>query len=297
MLFETILLPGVIVPMVAAAALFGLVHVLVRRRERDGRGAGLAVATAFFSAHVAISGWPRWPPVEASQRLLFVVAVVAAAAWLFALWRGRALPAVVRGIVLAGLLGLLLQSQVEHRWSGVEAAAWLLGLLLAALAFDWALGRNLDSAVQGSAGVVAASVRLAVVGGSALALGLGESARLAQLAGALAGAMLAVEIVARLLGRRAWHGSDGLVLTSAGFGLLAIGYFYAQLGALPAILLLAAFLLLGLPPSSIWARLAPLVPLAIALGILIAAALAEEDDPYADYGALGPAPSVAYDRA
>lgn len=294
MLLETFLFPGVIVPAVAAAVVFGLTHVTVRARARGRHGGGgLAVAIAFFAAAVAMTGWPRFPPVEATQRLLFVVVSVGLLAWLFALWRGRQLPWIVRAVLVAAMLGLLLESQVVHRWSTIQSALWLLGLSILGLVLDAALARGLRADETGRptwrwSGLVAAGVPMALVGGTAVALGLAESARLAQLTGAVACAMLAVEVLGRLLGRRPWNAGDHLPMAVAIFGLLLIGFFYAQLDLLPAILLVAAFVLLTLPARSSWARLLPLVPFAIALGILIAGALNKEEDPYDYYGAIDP---------
>lgn len=300
MLLETFLFPGVIVPAVVAAVVFGLIHACTRSRDHGAHGGGgLAVAAAFIAASVAMTGWPRFPPVEASQRLLFVVAILALLTWLLALLRGRQLPWIVRALAIAAMLGLLLQSQVVHRWSTITSAIWLLGLLILGLAVDTALARGLrttetDRPSWRWSDLVASGVPMALVGGTAVALGLAESARLAQLTGALACAMLAVEVIGRVLGRRPWHTGDSLGMTAAIFGLLIIGFFYAQLDTLPAILLALAFLALALPSLSTWARLVPLVPFAIALGILIVGALNKEDDPYDYYGAIDlPCPPAA----
>ncbi len=217
-------------------------------------------------------------------------------AWLFALWRDRELPWIARAILLASTLGLLLQSQVVHRWNTMTSALWLLGLLVLGLVFDAAFGRGLRTALENRPtwrfdDLVASGVPMALVGGSAVALGLAASARLAQLAGAIACAMLTVEVIGRMLGRRPWRPGDQTALSLTVFGLLIISFFYAQLDVLPALLLVAAFLLLALPAHSVWTRLLPLLPFAIALGILIAAALGKEEDPYDYYGSLN-APGV-----
>lgn len=296
MLFRNLLLPGVVLPSVAAAVVFLLTVWLGQRRSEREPGSGPAVAAAFLSAFVAMTGWPRWPPVGSSQKLFYLVALAAIAGLVTARLRRRWQAWLVRGAFTAFLLVLLLEAPIENTWSRAQAFLWLAGLFVAGMAFVGAWSVSLGHAGKpGPAkdgGLWSAAVRLALVGGGAVILGLSESARLAQLAGAVACGALVVEVLARLLRRRPWQPYDALTLSAAFFGLLVIGYFYAALKPLPAILLLIAVLLLALPARSKWARLAPLLPLAIALGLVIAAAMSKPEDPYDDYSELSAPPAA-----
>jgi|GEM_PF-1916433 len=285
MLFRTLILPGVLLPALFAALAYGFSTSLARRSRATSGAGALALAAAFLTTFVALTGWPRWPPVEATQRLFFVVALAALIVWGFAL-RGRArLPWLLHAGLVALVLGLVLESQIENRWSVLQSIGWLVALLVLAMVVDWALVISFrgDGIRDGLLGIL---VRLAVVGGSAGVLGLSQSARLAQIAGGLACGMTVVEIAGWFERRRPWQPADAAVLNSALVGLLLAGYFYAGLTPLTAGLVLLAFLLLALPQERWWARLAPLLPLALALGIVVAAFLTEEDDPYGDYSAL-----------
>jgi len=280
MLFRNLILPGVVVPAVVAAV--GVSIAAWARRRPAPLAAGPAVAAAFLAAFVAITGWPRWLPVEASQRLFFLIAVAALLGLAWTWIRPAAVAWIVRAVAVGVPLVLLLRAPLEHRWSTGQAALWLGGLLAAGLALLRALEARFDPD-RSAPSLVAAAVLPALLGGTAVVLGLSASARLAQLAGALAVAVAVVELVAKVLGRRPWIRGDALPVAVGVLGLLLIGYFYAQVEALPALLLLAAYLLLALPGDAWWRRLVPLLPLAVALGLVIAAELQKEEDPYGDY--------------
>lgn len=218
MLFKSFVLPGVLVP-AAAAALAYLAVAWIRKNESSSRGgASLALAAAFLSAFVAMTGWPRLPPVGSTEWLFFLV-VLAGIVGLEAGWRGRdRLPWVVRGVLLGFLLATMLQSKLTNAWSPLESALWLVGLFAAGMALAWALDAHLR--LDGERGDLRlALVRLALLGGTALVLGLSGSARLAQLAGALACGVFVVEVLARVLKRRPWLGGDAAVVSTAVSGL------------------------------------------------------------------------------
>ena len=77
MLIKSFLLPGVVVPTLCAAVALAASAWWGRSgRSSALSGGSLAVGAAFLSAYVAITGWPRFPPVESTQRLFFWVAVL-----------------------------------------------------------------------------------------------------------------------------------------------------------------------------------------------------------------------------
>ncbi len=181
------------------------------------------------------------------------------------------------------VLGWVLESLWRHSWTTSQSVIWLSGLLLTGLALHAAWGHSL--AREGDRGDYwAAFVRIALLSGLAALLGMSASARLAQLTGALTCGVGVVEVGSRVLGRKPWHGGAALVLTTATAGLLAAGYFYAEVATWPGLLTLAACLSLGLPlGGGSRSRLLTLVPLALALALAGWTFLNEPDDPYADY--------------
>ena len=290
MLFRSLILPGVLIPSAFALAVVLIAAWVAKRRPGAFSGAGPAIAAAFLAAFVAATGWPRWPPVGSSQKLFYVVAAAALAGLAAAALRRRFADWLARGALTALLLVFLLQPRLDA-WSGGRAALWLAGLFVAGVAVFWAWGTSLAATSDGDS-LFSAAVRAAVVGGSAVVLGLSESALLAQLAGAAACGVVVVELAGRALKRRAWQHGDDLAVSAVLVGLLLIGHFYAGLKPSTAILLVLAYLLLTLPGDLWWHRLAPLLPLAVAVGLAVAAVLAKEKDPYDYYSSVSSHESV-----
>jgi MFS family permease len=284
MLFRQLLLPGLVLPAVAALVALGLVATVDGRRRRTTvGGASLAVGAAFVATYVAIGGWPAWPPIESTQRLFYVVALAALAGLVWGWWRESGAPWVPRGVLLAMLLVLVLRAPLENTWNAGQAASWLGGLFAVGLVMGW----SVDSSLGGAAGWRPALVRLALLAGTAALLGMSGSLRLAQLLGGVTCGAAVVEALAPRWGRRPWVRADSMVLTTVVLGLLLAGYFFAALEPWAAALAAAAWLLLG--PATHgrrWRAALALLPLAAALALAGYAVLSEETDPYGDYGAL-----------
>jgi hypothetical protein len=286
MLIDNVLVPGIVVPLVATALALFLLELLHRRWQRPWRGAaGVAVAAGFLAAFVAVSGWPRWVPVEATQRLFFLVAGASVASWLVARAPNRWVLLAVEVGTVALLLALVLQTQLEHSWEPQQAILWLGGLALATLAVTRAIGTSLTHGDRG----IAPFVRMGVVAGVAVLLGLSDSFRLALLGGGLACATAMVDLVV-LRGRARWDRADALVVAISLQGLMMTSYFYAGLTPWSALLALLALLALSLSGSKSRAlRLAPLLPIALAIALALANLLSAED-PYDDYYAAPDSP-------
>jgi len=286
-LFRSILLPTIVAPTIVASVVL-LLSVFGVRERLGGRGqAAAATALAFLYGFVALTGWPRWPPIDATQRLFFLVALAAAAApWVDSRRRTRAVW-VLRGFLTAALLVLLLQTPLEHRWSAAEKVFWLSGLFVLGLGFHAAWARGLRDEGDRS-NWMAAFVRIAMLGGVAALIGMSGSARLAQLTGALTCGVGVIEVGSRILRRRPWRTDASLVLATATLGLLLIAYFYAELETLPAALAALALLMTGAPIGRASStRIVALLPLALALGLAAHALANQPEDPYADdYGGL-----------
>ena len=262
MLFRSVLLPTLLVPILCATVTLALLTLRVRGARVDrGRG-GTVTALAFLSGFVAMTGWPRWPPIEATQRLFFLVGVAALATWLvgsdrnsFGVWFARA-------ALLGALLTLLLKTPLEHTWTTGESVVWMGGLFVAGMAVHWAWGESLEQEGEREHWIAAAS-RIALLSGIAVILGMSGSARLAQLTGALTCGLGVIEVGSRVLGRRPWHGAAALVPVTAIIGLLVTGHFYANLTLVSGVLLVVSCVLVGVPLGDRrWLRILALVPLA-----------------------------------
>lgn len=293
LILESVILPGVVVP--AAAALIGLLTarmLLGRGAARPGGpGGALPLGLAFLAAYVAISGWPRWLPVEATQRLFYFVAIAALlAAPLARLGRGVRLAAMFAFATPA--TALLLQGQIQHRWSIAQSVLWVAGLgaLGVVLAAAWAQStiRPFQTSHPTTTTWHDALLRPALIGCAALALGLSGSALLGQLMGAVAVGALVIG-VAEWFSRPIWLPSDALVWQLAVGGLVMLGFFYSELGALPAILLVLSLILLAAqhqgsaPPR----KLLILLPALVAAGLIVYGVATAPPDPYAGYGDYG----------
>ena len=290
LILQNVVLPGMIVP--AIAALLGLLvgRLLHRGDAAAGTGGALPLGLSFVAAYVAIAGWPRWMPVEATQRLFFFIVLAALlSAPLRRLNSGARLAAVF--VLATPATALLLQAQIQHRWSGAQSAVWILalGALSVVLAAAWTQATQVAVSSRDTGPHPSvwhdAVLHAALIGSAALALGLTGSAFLGQMMGAVAIGCLVVGI-AQCLGNKVWHPADGLVwLLSAG-GLVLLGFFYSELGGLPAILLTASLVLLAghHPGSSVPRKMLILLPALVAAALAVYGVVTAPPDPYAGYG-------------
>jgi hypothetical protein len=285
-------LAGVLAPALAAAVLL-LVAWRPWRRDKAALpawGAPLAVGVAYVAGHVATHGVPHVPRWIGVKEGLVYVAV---AATLFGLVEAWTRPAglvltLARAAASFALPWALLGFVRAYAWSGREALFWTAGLALALCAL-WTLAAAEAERLPGARVPLAFLVTCVA---TSVALGLGRSASLAQLAGVLAvpaGALLVL----------AWMRPDvslapgGLsVLVPVLYGLLLAGVFAAELPLASAAFLAASPLAPALTARGPLARLHP-TPRALVAALLVAlvavAALAPltvaaaEPDPYAGY--------------
>ena len=304
MILESILIPTVVVPLALALGLLFISGLLYKRKTVEpglGSIAGVAVALAFLSGFVAMTGWPRWPPVQSTHRLFF--AVVAAALLGLALNKARQGPMVrfaVAGVGFLAMLRLLLHAPIENSWTSSQTLLWLGGLTATGLLLLWAIERSLQiesTPPDWSFGsIFPAALRLTLLGLTATTLGLSETARLAQLLGAAACGVAAVELSSRLFRREspAWQPADALPLTTVILGLLVCGHFYAELSMIAAVLIVASFAMVGIlaamrapdatgPSSRHWFLALAVLPLLAALAMTGYAYVNQPENPYLDY--------------
>ena len=287
MLFRQILIPSALLPLIVALAVAGIGTLVWRKKpDEPGRGntlAGLALAAAFVGSFLAMTGLPRWFPVEASQRLFFLMCL--AGIWSVAAVSLERRAAILAGHTLLWALALtgLLETPLRHSWDTTQAAAWLSGLAALTALLSWSWARHFEHEEHD---VVKAVLRIAVLSGIALALGLSGTARMAQLCGALAAGAFAVEALGRWRGTNLWRPQHAIVPALGTTGLLLIGHFYAELAALPAGLLLLSIALFGLRSDRWPGKLLPLLPLSAALALVVSAFLDQPEDPYDYYSRL-----------
>ncbi|MBI1923763.1 hypothetical protein HYR99_05885 [Candidatus Poribacteria bacterium] len=246
-----------------------------RRDAQNTGGAwagGLALGAGYIVGHAGVIGWPPFPPVEATQWLVYLAIAASAVGLLEARWgRSTWVRWGVRLLLLGMTLWLLLRPMLKHNWGPGEAVAWLAGLGIALLLF-WG---GLDALVKRLSGVSLPLTLLIVAAGGSVVLGLSGSLLLGQLEGALAAALGVSLVVAWWRPAMSLARSALPVVTVLLAGLWMAGYFYAQVPA-------ASALLLAVAPMAAWVgqipsmrRAAPWqVNLARAAGVLIPVLLA-----------------------
>ena len=236
---------GVLVPgLITGIGLVSIWRPSIRRFATPASGPGpgasvyaLFAGAAFFVAYGLTMELPPRP--FASERQLagldWLIWFALLAAPLFS-WEGGRKSWFVR-VPLAGFtLAFTLQAMTRHHWEGVEAPLWLGGLLVGLLVLQGTcqhLSRELSRASM--------PLLLMLIGtGTALTIGFHGSARLAQVTGMVCATLGA----ALLLGL--WHEGfrmrDGDVSYAVFilFGLGVCSFFFSDLPALDAWLLLSA---------------------------------------------------------
>ncbi len=194
-----------------------------------------ALGLAFVAAYAALVGWPPYPPVEATQRLVYQM-LVASFVLAIVVWRpGNArITSIVRAAFSFALPGLLLRSYIEYRWSTTQDILWVAGLGLATFVF----GLGLDASAKRNDGIVSPFSWLISWTAFAIVLVLSHSALLAQLAGGVTAALGAACVVGLLHPRLALAPGGTAVLAWLWAGLSINAAFYAE-GSPVALVILA----------------------------------------------------------
>ena len=204
-----------------------------------------ALATGYAAGHLAIA-WPAFPPLEVTDRVIWIAITSLLAALLSAVaasraWWQRALRAGFSALAVGAMVGPI-YADVSQTWSGL---GWTLGLWIL-LAASWA---NID-ALAGSLPPAMLGVPLAGIAlGTAAALTVSGSVVLGQLCAALAAALAAVLVVTA---RAAVAARIGPVCSLVLGALLIDGYVYSELPA-PACLLLTG------SPIALWSARIPAI--------------------------------------
>lgn len=239
---------GIALPVALSAALLA---VIARpwRRDNSARAqrtaALLAIALGYVAGHVGLFGWPAFPPVESWQWLVYLaltaglVGVLAGLA-LIPDWLHRGLA----WLLLAIAPWLLLKILLPAEWSTLHIRAWLGGFSIAFIAF-WT---SLDALARRRPGPAMPLILLITISAGSFVLLESANARLAQLAGVLAAAIVPALIVATWRPGVSLAGGAALVTGIVLCGLLATGH-ANNYGDVPAI----AFVLIAAAPTLAWA--------------------------------------------
>ncbi len=231
---------NLLVPSAVSAASIALARRVGRslpggNRGRWGVSAGLALG--YLAGHAGLLGMPGFPAVGAKEWVAWLALGAGAIGLIEATWTPpRWSTWAVRGLFVAGLLGILLRSKVERGWTGAEAAGWLAGLWLAGMASWWNLEAQAER-LTGPGWVVPVGL---VAAGWGVVQALSGGASFGQLDGVLAAALLgALAAVGLRPGPSLSKGGPAVVLTVlAGLGLA--GYFYSEVPASSSVLLALA---------------------------------------------------------
>ncbi len=205
-----------------------------------GLGAG------YVLGHVIATGWPPFPPVDATQWLIFLAIIATVVGLLDTRWRQvDSLRGIVRWswrvLLSVATVWLLCRPLLSHSWGALVAAGWVVGLTIGLIAF-WT---SIDVLAERVSGASMSLVLLAVAAGGASVLFVSGSALLAQRCGVIAamlGACLVIGWWCPVMSLA--RGAVPVVAVVVG-GLWISGYLYAEVPPWSAILLAVA-------PSAAW---------------------------------------------
>lgn len=203
---------------------------------REALGGPLAIGLGYVACDVGLHGFPPPPPGNGIKDRLVYVALATVLVGAVEAWRrGRAWH-VGRVALCVAAPWFLLDFMREHHWEGATEVLWLAGLAAAALA----LVSGVDVLARRSPGSGGPALGVALVSLAAGALHFGGSASLAQLAGGLATPLGAFAVLAWWRRDASLAGGATTSATTLYLGLVAAGFFAAELpGASAALLALA----------------------------------------------------------
>ncbi len=241
-------MPPILAPILVPAGIMGAaLFVSWGLWMRAGRftaghwGGAIGFAGAYFATYVLLKSWPGMPPERADDWQAWSVVALGAMGVAQRWWGGKWFVAVpMRVAVSGGMLALLLRSQIEYNWDGAERWLWL-GGLTAAVAAQWQSLETLASRRAGASLPLSLWALCAIAGATFAAAG---SAFFGQLAGGLAAAFGAALVLAWWAPGLTLSGGAMAVFAPLYCGLVARGYFHAELPVYStAVLYLAPFAL------------------------------------------------------
>jgi len=190
-------------------------------------GAALALGIGYIVGHIATLGSPAFPPVEATQWLVYIALASLVIGVLETKWREiRWLTWAVRTGLLTVMSWLLLRPLIAYSWTTLQSGAWIAGLLVGALALWVTVERLIRHALPRRVGA------LMILWGTAqsIAIVMSQSAVLAQLQGTLTATLGAVFAVAWVFPKAKVSFVSGVPVIAMLFVAHASGgFFYAEL--------------------------------------------------------------------
>jgi hypothetical protein len=279
------LLLGLLIPGAVSLVLFLILNRWRGRPDRYRPISTLALALGYLSGQVVVAGWPtRYPGL--STEWIPLIALAATVGGLaagypklpsFAVWS-------LRLLLLATLLFVLLRKQLTGQWTPWERSAYLVGLLSAGLI----LFASLDRLTHHPPRIGAPLLLSALAAASSMALVLSGSLLLGQLNGILAATLAASVVAACFLPEFSLECETITLIAALQITFWICGYFYSDLPALSAGLLVLGPVLVLLEMRWLGRRLRPwqavlvhlaviLVPLGLA--IALSSGSSAPDDP------------------
>lgn len=283
-LFFGILLPALVGGgiFVIARSLSPKAYATVRYEKEENGLTGWLIAAAlgvgYIVGYLGLEGLPEFPPVQGIHWLFYlaIIGLIVARFWHRAVWGPIAQIAI--SIILPRLL---LTSTFKHTWGTLEGIIWWVCLAVVIFIF-WHLVEQSFSALP--SGASSPFVYFGLSGGTALILALSGSLRLAQHSGILVALFAASWILTLGLQRDrkrfVFPRGASPVVTLLLIGIWMNGYFFAEVPAMSAILLVISPLLaqvgrieavpeLGTRRSTVVQIAAIALPVVIAIGIAV----------------------------
>jgi hypothetical protein len=189
-------LRGLLAPALFAGVLLLLAWVSRDSAEQASRGwlGALALGGAYLIGQAAISGLPPFPPIQADDRLFWVVASAVALAAVDGLLGDRRVPRLVLRAAFSCFVVWYLLARLLQRRELPEVVTWVAGLG-AALFLGWSA---LAAWASRRAGASVPLVLWFTTSALSVALLLSHTAKYAQMAGTLAACLGAAVVVAWL---------------------------------------------------------------------------------------------------
>ena len=283
-LFFGLLLPAIVSGgiFVIARSLSPKAYATVRyETEQDGfRGWLIAAAlgVGYIVGYLGLEGLPAFPPKLGTHWLFYlaIIGLIVGRFWHLAMWGPIAQIAI--SIILPRLL---LTSTFKHTWGTLEGIIWWVCLAVAIFSIWYLVEESFSTLPAGASGPF---VYFGLSGGTALILALSGSLRLAQHCGILVALLAASWILTLGLQRDrkrfVFPRGASPVVTLLLIGIWMNGYFFAEVPAVSAILLVISPLLaligrieavqeLGTRRSMLVQIAAIALPVVIAIGIAV----------------------------
>ncbi len=286
-IFKQLIL-GLLLPAVVGGGIFIFAKSLTSKRESEhkkdwlsGWLVAVALSAGYSVGYIGLEGLPPLPPREGVHWLCYlaIIGLILGAFWYASRW-GHLIGQIALSIVIPRLL---LNSAFKYTWGPLEGIIWWVCLAVAIFIF-WHIIQQSWTILP--AGGSSPFVYFGLSGGTALILAVSGSLRLAQHAGVLV-ALFAVSWIITLVGQRSenkWQVfpiSASPVVALLLSGIWMNGYFYEEVPAASAILLVMALFLapvgrieriqqLGARRSTIVQIGVIALPVVIAIGVAVA---------------------------